>query len=443
MLSLKRTINPLISVNIQGLFLGLLVLFFMAPAMTFMGGLAPTVMRWVLPIVGVVWVVLKQERGFFQFWNTLPGKVFVLYLAFCIITVFWSEFSDLTEIKALAQIFVAVAMFCFSAEVGYRSQPYSAFDFMIVPTVFVLVTAIAGAETGVLMSGDTELYGGATNSPNTFGTMIAMCSVWIIWRVYSVIQSKLNKSRWFWFLLLGVMLIFLLKANSRSAIGFAGFSFLGLVTQIDRTRRGVILALLAVCMAGVMFVPDARDMMLSKFIYKYDMGGDTRVFASRSGAMVGADGVWDESFDAAIEGGFFGAGYGVSVGNNSLSQGIGFASGGYQREKGNSQLAMAEEVGVAGLLLFVGMMIAWFVKVNNGIQRLGVRSIESRLLRCIQWSIIGLLFHSIFEGWWTSPGSQELPFLFTLLGLGMGVLARGEVCMSQKAPLAQVLKIGS
>ena len=60
---------------------------------------------------------------------------------------------------------------------------------------------------------------------------------------------------------------------------------------------------------------------------------------------------WDVSWNMAKQGGWFGAGYGVSVDRGSFRGGL--TAVGYGREKGNTQLAIMEETGIVGLAIHV------------------------------------------------------------------------------------------
>ena len=64
--------------------------------------------------------------------------------------------------------------------------------------------------------------------------------------------------------------------------------------------------------------------------------------------------LFESSYNAASEGGFFGLGYGISHPQiKSLGAGDHYESCRFIREKGNSVLAMIEEVGIVGLILFL------------------------------------------------------------------------------------------
>ena len=64
--------------------------------------------------------------------------------------------------------------------------------------------------------------------------------------------------------------------------------------------------------------------------------------------------LWEPSFEAAKIGGAAGLGYGISAPNIKISELTGsyYENGRYVREKGNSVLALIEEVGIVGLAAF-------------------------------------------------------------------------------------------
>jgi O-antigen ligase len=151
--------------------------------------------------------------------------------------------------------------------------------------------------------------------------------------------------------------------------------------------------------------------------------------------------LWEPSWEAAEMGGLFGLGYGISAQGIKTPKltGSHYENGRYIREKGNSVFALAEEVGIVGLFLFLSIVgyAAYLIfkssrpvtlSLSKGIhpfnhpvsaERTGDgSSIHPLKLRTVLLlSVLAVFFiHAQFEGWWAGVGSVHLPLLFIILG---------------------------
>jgi len=144
----------------------------------------------------------------------------------------------------------------------------------------------------------------------------------------------------------------------------------------------------------------------------------------------------EPSYKAALEGGLFGLGYGIShpeirAGEYSDH----FEKGRLIREKGNSSLALIEEAGVVGLILFILPIIYMLIKLLDtryqipddkylsGIRNLPAGSkgqasgIQYSVSSILIVALAALLLHAQFEAWWVGVGSVQLPLFFIYFGL--------------------------
>ena len=78
--------------------------------------------------------------------------------------------------------------------------------------------------------------------------------------------------------------------------------------------------------------------------------------------------VWSELYELAKRGGMVGAGYGVSIGSGDFAGG--FTVVGYGREKGNSQLAVWEETGIVGLILYALILTTILLGLGSSLLRI-------------------------------------------------------------------------
>ena len=126
--------------------------------------------------------------------------------------------------------------------------------------------------------------------------------------------------------------------------------------------------------------------------------------------------LWEPSLDAAKLGGSFGLGYGVSAPEikTPVLTGSHYEDGRYIREKGNSVLAMIEETGLVGLLLF---LMPIFYIVINIFKFPNILITDHRSL--ITASLAAMLVPSQFEAWWVGVGSIALPLFLIFLFMAL------------------------
>jgi O-antigen ligase len=139
--------------------------------------------------------------------------------------------------------------------------------------------------------------------------------------------------------------------------------------------------------------------------------------------------MWEPSFEAALNGGFTGLGYGISDPNiKPGSIGDHYEGERFVREKGNSVLGLVEETGVIGLLFFILSIVYLILKnwdtrylmpdkfssLKNNLPESGIRNPVSSLLIA---SLSAFILHAQFEAWWVGVGSVQLPLFFIYVGL--------------------------
>jgi len=144
----------------------------------------------------------------------------------------------------------------------------------------------------------------------------------------------------------------------------------------------------------------------------------------------------EPSYRAALNGGFTGLGYGVSDPGIILHgiTGSHYEDGRYVREKGNSILALVEETGVIGLVLFIIPVLYIFRISGSVIKQLSDSTIkQSTTIKSFSHSlktyallisvIVALILHAQFEAWWVGVGSVQLPLFFLILGSALGKIS--------------------
>jgi hypothetical protein len=205
--------------------------------------------------------------------------------------------------------------------------------------------------------------------------------------------------------------IFLLMSRSRGGLGATFLACGWWLYFAHRRAFGVFLGgtLVAAVITGLYF-PEYVQNLGQVYVYK----GDSYVLKSRADLM-------RTSWEAAQESPLTGVGFGVSKGYSEDWK-FAFESGSAVREKGNSYLAMVEEVGLIGAG-FVLLPLAWvFVAATRRLmdfRRLHQMEEEFWVTLTLSACLVGGAANASVEAWLTSAGF----FSTILFWLVFGVLA--------------------
>jgi O-antigen ligase len=211
------------------------------------------------------------------------------------------------------------------------------------------------------------------------------------------------------------------EAHSRGAMLIVSLTFCGFLMAISMAKRIQFVVLgagLLVCLA--IFVPEK----FASLVYKQGL--------REQGVLFTREKVWSDSYKQAEKGGWFGGGYGVTIGELGEFDG-GLDSYGYGREKGNSQLAIVEETGLIGLGLYVVSLLVLFTRLLRTFLRSPPGSFRAMMGITIG-GVAGMLLGSAFEAWWVAPGSPESVYFWTLAGVALGLTSPKRVQYSNIAP---------
>jgi O-antigen ligase len=190
--------------------------------------------------------------------------------------------------------------------------------------------------------------------------------------------------------------------------------------SLELRKTGFVLVL----MAAVLLVATSTDSAFLDSMYsEYVLKGATQ----KAGVIFSREQVWLRSYENAEQGGWFGIGYGATVGDTEFEEGL--SAVGYGREKGNAQLAIVEETGLVGLGLYGILLITLFAPLISA--HLRERSRNGKvILGLITGALAGFTIQSVFEAWWVAPGSAESAYFWSLAGVGLGI-ARSSLYSSQ------------
>lgn len=393
-----------------GFWLALGLLAFAAVDVRYANFIFTSGMRWVL-LLALVLILAVRGRLFLGLKGGV-GRIAAGFLLLIALSSIWSWVPGLSWPKSLAYVAVALA---FSAGGAYYAGRVDRSQVLRVFWPLIAIALLAGVGGTVQEGGSLQMnevvtiYRGLTSNPNFLGILVLCGLPALLWEVHLPRRSKWGRA--VVLLLLAGCLAILLHTYSRASILSCGVLGLFYFYGSGLRRYG---ALLALAVLGVVLfpiiLPDAAHEIEVRYLYKGDRGADS-LFNSRTE-------VWEASIQGAEAGGVFGLGFGVSAGYTEFDGG--FNSVGYGREKGNVSLAILEEIGVAGFLLYLWLSMALFARLAKSAVR--ARSPDDRLLLIlILGSLVSLTLNSQFEAWYIAPGAAATPVYWALIGIGLSL----------------------
>ena len=381
----------------------------------------PTNGRWI--VLAVLAAYLLVTGRLLPGLRSDVGPALVIYAVWGLCTYFWSNVPQLTLMKSVAFALVSVTLLSAGQAWVRRRGVASALSYLAPVAALAMFAGVLGRGSipAITLTGPVELYQGLTGNPNMLGSMMAMSVPYALWQAYRFRQVRWK--RWLWLGLLAALLGFLLLSVSRSAILVVLFTGLGFLLAVRLRRKFALLLFSATAALMVtVAVPTIMDTLERRYVLK---GGD-EVFATRERP-------WEVSYEAAKQGGLFGAGYGVSIGHYDFDGSL--TAVGYGREKGSAQLAVWEETGIVGLALYALLLVVLFRYLIRAFRR--AKDPDSRVaMGILTGALAGGTVQTIFEAWWVAPGSPEAVWFWASAGVAIG-LAR-EVALRERLSRQEV-----
>ena len=360
--------------------------------------------RWLLLFVLTSYIFFSGNllRGL-NFWLK---AVLILYLSWCVLTLFWSDIPTLSCLKSVAMVFVSVIL----ASSGLLWVNYFSWQkslnwlfFLLAITLFIGLLG-RGHESSINQLNEFDAYQGLTNNTNYFGSLQAMILPLLLWQIY--INWHQRKKKFFWGTLLVLAIFFLIQSYSRASMLIAVCITVFFILSIDLKRKVVVGSLLVFF---IVMILSGFSLSMNHLIYK---NHDNDLLKTRRD-------VWSDSYSQAILGGWTGGGFGVTIGETRFGF-TNLGSVGYGREKSNSQLAIVEETGLIGFGLYCLLLVVLLKKTIGCYLKL--RGHEKVMMGLVLGALIGLLVQSFFEAWWDAPGSPEAIYFWTLFGIAAGLM---------------------
>ena len=397
------------SANYRLLYTIALFSFFLPALGRLVPALSGTGVRWVaLVVVGVATGIVVLNRAV-----SAPRLLFFALLPFwlyALMTAMWSENPNLTLVK-WAVFVIGSAVFLYGGiaigRAWSNTNPFTPIAPLLLVGVGVsLLAVVTGAANTYTGPG---LFQGYVNGPNMLGSTIALGTPWLIIEIHRGWHNP--RKRAVLMALAYAAAVILVETRSRGAMLFVLIILTFGIVAMPATRR-VVVGLGAAMLLFTSYVafPDFYATTVESYVFK----SGRRVLATREAPF-------DLSLERARDGGNFGVGYGISSGE-SWDWSWEFTTVGFGREKGNSQLAVLEELGVVGFVFYCLLLLAIVLALVSEGRR--ARSFGGdRLLPSIMVGfVVAAIVHSAFEAWFAAPGSPEASVFWAVVGLGIGAM---------------------
>jgi hypothetical protein len=385
---------------------------FVGPAVSYVNFVFNTETRWL--VLACLFMYLLLTSKLFRCLNGGFGLLLFANILWCFLTWSWSDVPELTGAKATAFAVVTLAVTSGGIEWARTRTGDSLIAGLFPLTLLALFTGFFGYATpgsSIDAGVGVTLYRGLTGNPNMLGMLASMGLPYAVWRFYSAGRPGAPRRAYFVSVGLLIALVLIeLRSMSRASFLVVGcILILYLLAQQKRRQAIYVLAIIMVAVAAVLAAPDSIHDNFWRFALKGNPNTDI-LFSRRS--------LWEVSYEQALKGGWFGGGYGVTIGETGFGGGL--TAFGYGREKGNTQLAITEELGLIGLALYGLLLASLFVHLARTFKQIQTRD-NKVALGIVTGAILGMTVNSVFEAWWVAPGSPESSYFWGLVGIALGL----------------------
>lgn len=328
--------------------------------------------------------------------------IFLPFVIYCLLTSFWSISSQVSAARSLYFLLLSFGMFSVIKLINHYNL--NLFNYLLPANLSVVVLSLISLVFNIPAanwSGGSGIgFMGFSAHQNTLASAVIITMPAALYFLFNTDNSVANifNSKYFKlfiYFLITINIFLLILTYSRAAllsllIGIIVYPILSKSKKIIYTLSAAAIILLIACFT---ITP------LNNFIQNYlDKNGEG-IFGRR---MM----LWQPSYHAALQGGLFGLGFGISapdIKTNPLT-GSYYENGRYIREKGNSTLALIEETGVIGFIIFIIPLGFLLIRLNKNYP--DNKNPQTIFLVSI---LIALIVHAQFEAWLVGIGSISLP----------------------------------
>lgn len=383
---------------------GLLAAF--GASVTYVNIVLPPTSRWLALCAMVALLMLRKELLIGL--DGAVGRHALLLILLCVLSSFWSEVPQLTLMKSVGYAFTVVA-YSAAGRLSVEFLGWPACLRVSAPVTVIGVIAILGGvnvESAQLQMNEyISLYRGLTANSNFLGILL-LCSIPFALYLSLGLAGERRWLKILGWIVLAMVLVYLLKSYSRASVLAA---IVLLFVLIWRTRIPKVYFAAAIAAAVSAYILMFDQSSVAQSIRDFAFKGNQEA----SSILESRQETWEESYQGAEAGGIFGLGFGVSYGLTEFKGGL--SAENYGREKGNTGLAVVEEIGMIGFVLYIGFIIS-IMKTGASLVLKAQAWQESLARKIMLGLIIGLIVNSQFEAWFLSPGGVATAYFWTLVG---------------------------
>lgn len=426
---MSQSSRPVVQTCVARLSLGLIfpmtVLGFAAVSVEYFDTVFTTATRWGL--LAALAAFLLHRGKLFLALRIAPAPLILAWLIWITSTTLWSDVPMLSAMKSAATIAAVFAMTSGGIYWARYVRPGMALAYLAPVAAISLFAGVAGFGAFDQSSGGLYVLRGLCPNANTLGNLLAESLPYPIFAAYrAYAREPKHAIPWIgWGIACLILTLFLVLTGSRSAALCAICIISGFAVAVSRIRTLSVagLVVFAVVAAGIA-MPGSLGAELRPVAQFFTKG--------HPGLLYSRERVWRTSLEHAVKGGSLGLGLGVSANGGNFKGGLTTAE--YGREKGNSQLAIVEETGLIGLTIYLALLSSLFFCLLRGARLTDSREARLQLL-LLTGLLAGLTTESVFEAWWTSPGSFESIAFWAAAGVAFGIRYQPRVMDIRERPL--------
>jgi len=385
-------------------------------------------LRWLFLAVGslagmVIWMKSNRVRHF---------ELFHLVALFCVLSAMASASASDTPKIALLKVASLFLLFLYASTGGRVALASRERSFV---RILVLACEIAVFMVSAIYFGGYNIFGNPNNLGAFIGVIVAPVLVWAA----LVAEDRGERQRRYTALVLCVILLYVTVCRAAIAADAAVVIMLAIALR----RPGL---LVKAAFAGALFLEimavanpshmgELMDSLEGRFIFKID------THRSKSGVFGSREAPWDDTIAAVRQHPYFGTGFGTSdMGTVGIQGSSIYTMEGTNREHGSSYLAMAEYMGLLGIMPFLFLMVLLIraaVRAYSWVRRTGSASHYAVPFAMI---VLAGLIHAGFEDWLFAAGSYLCVFFwvsgFLLIDLISGINPDPRVSASSAYPVS-------
>lgn len=388
----------------------------------------------VFPISLLVFVIINY--GSFRlssFWDL--AKSFIPFLIWVSVSNLWSDFPFTSFTRSLYLIFILIGVALLSIKVNSNVLVEVLTEQFYIILAFASVALLFDIPGDGWTGGNAKGFKGVFFHQNTLGMLLFISSAFFVLKLLKSQKTGAPFLKEILPLLLlnGGSIFMLILTFSRASI-LSYFVFIILFILFSYGFKKVFKLILGI--TGVLLIIFLLDNTLINYLL---FKGDDSVLSSRSTLYL-------SSIEAAKSGGLVGLGFGVS--DQDIKEGAPgkMADGIFIREKGSTILALVEETGLVGLILFYLPVYIILYSIyrkhkthrhsNSDINSIPPDTLESNnsrdpqqqiLLNFLIALLIAMIFHSQFEAWGVGVGSVTLPIYILVQFLLLKIILHSKV----------------